>query len=386
MPPRRTRNGGSVGTRASVEPLFQSKSKSQSPEETKKLIPIIASPPTTPRSPTTTAQLSTTTSTTSTTVTTTTKSKLRKSEGDEVWLASKLPRPLLFPTVLLLSFALSSGAYTLVAPHLAELGGVSRKVDTWWGVWGVVLWRGFELALGWFGNFDSYDLVSLSLVSRGPVLYLLHAFYNISPQPLLLSLLIDTTTASLPFYLIRALSPAHSTNSSNLPNKDLLTDTQIQSFTTLLATTIYAVTLSTAYNTYLTTSLAVHFNNLPTIISAYSASPVTLFPLCLPLGLAVKSFIFTPATTASSENRREFDPTTATLSETFWYNVWGWDIRTKTVIARTVALMLVSGGSTFVQSFVSLEGVEAQGAIAYAGVWVFAALVTGTALGVAGAV
>jgi len=118
---------------------------------------------------------------------------------------------------------------------------------------------------------------------------------------------------------------------------------------------------------------------------------VTLFPLCLPLGLAAKSFIFTPATVASFPEDTDtkitpFNPTTATLSETFWYNVWGWGARTKIVIARTLALMLVSGGSTFLQSFATLDGVESQGAVAYAGIWGFAALITGAALGTAGAV
>ncbi|KAH8815705.1 hypothetical protein F5884DRAFT_663122 [Xylogone sp. PMI_703] len=308
-------------------------------------------------------------------------------DRDQALLASRLPPPLHFPAVLLLSLALSSGAYTVAAPYLVELGEVSRKVETWWGVWGVVLWRGFEIALGWYGKFDSYDLVSLSLVSRGPVLYLLHSFYNISPQPLLLSLLIDIATTSLPFYLFRSPSPAHAgSKSRNIPNRDLLTDSQIQTFITLLTSTIYSVSLSTALATYLPTALAVYFNNLPSLTSAYTSSPVTLFPLCLPLGLAAKSFIFTPATTAAGPKPKKFDPTTATLSETFWHNVWGWNVRTKTVIARTAVLMLVSGGSTFVQSFVSLEGVEPLGALAYAGVWAFAALVSGVALGAAGAV
>ncbi|RQM08225.1 hypothetical protein DH86_00000658 [Scytalidium sp. 3C] len=207
-------------------------------------------------------------------------------------------------------------------------------------------------------------------------------------RPLLLSLLIDTTTTSLPFYLLRPLSSAHKASSSSVdvPNRELLTDPQIQVITTLLATSIYAVTLSVAFNTYLTTALAVYFNNLRTLNSAYAASPVTLFPLFLPLGLAAKSFIFTPATSISSPKKDTFNPGTATLGETFWHNVWGWDARTKTVIARTTALMLVSGGSTFLQSFVTLDGVESQGAVTYSSVWVLAALITGTALGAAGAV
>ncbi len=56
------------------------------------------------------------------------------------------------------------------------------------------------------------------------------------------------------------------------------------------------------------------------------------------------------------------------------------------VIQRTATLMLVCGANTFIQTFVSIEGVEAPGAMAYSGVWVVAAGVTGAALGFVGAV
>ena len=109
-------------------------------------------------------------------------------------------------------------------------------------------------------------------------------------------------------------------------------------------------------------------------------------PLTLLLGLAAKSFVFTPAAAAPGAKVSSFNPESATLGETFWYNVWGYSERTKTVITRTLALMLVSGVNTFVQSFVTVEGVEMMGAVAYSGVWVVAAGVTGAALGLVSAV
>ena len=48
--------------------------------------------------------------------------------------------------------------------------------------------------------------------------------------------------------------------------------------------------------------------------------------------------------------------------------------------------MLVSGVNTFLQALVTLEGVEAPGAAAYASVWVVAALISGLSLGAVGAV
>jgi len=48
--------------------------------------------------------------------------------------------------------------------------------------------------------------------------------------------------------------------------------------------------------------------------------------------------------------------------------------------------MLVTGVNTFVQTFVTIEGVEATGAAAYSGIFVVAGGITGIALGLVGAV
>ena len=48
--------------------------------------------------------------------------------------------------------------------------------------------------------------------------------------------------------------------------------------------------------------------------------------------------------------------------------------------------MFVSGMHTFVQTWVTLEGVEAWGAVAYSVIWVVAAGTTGAALGLVCAV
>jgi len=107
------------------------------------------------------------------------------------------------------------------------------------------------------------------------------------------------------------------------------------------------------------------------------------------MGYAARSFIFLPAvaqeTTEEDRKWAAFDPQTATLSETLWYNLWGFTEKTKVVVKRTAALALISGINTFVQTFGTIEGVEAKGAIAYSGVWVAAAAFSGIALGATGA-
>ncbi len=131
-----------------------------------------------------------------------------------------------------------------------------------------------------------------------------------------------------------------------------------------------------------------YFNNIPSIAAAHSSTPITLLPFTLILGLAARSFIFTPATASSPSladaKATVFNPATATLAETFQHNFWNYSLRTKIIIKRTATLMFVSGVNTFLQAFVAIEGVEGLGAAAYASVWVVAALVVGVSLGLVG--
>jgi len=74
------------------------------------------------------------------------------------------------------------------------------------------------------------------------------------------------------------------------------------------------------------------------------------------------------------------------LGETIRYNLWGYETRTRVVIQRTAVLMFVSGMNTFVQTFVTVNGVEVTGSAIYSAVWIVAAGISGSALGVVGAV
>lgn len=209
-----------------------------------------------------------------------------------------------------------------------------------------------------------------------------------------LSLAIDALATYIPFRLLRSLSLAHSASSSRrsvpVPNEDIVTSPAIQTYTTLLASLIYATTLYAAYSSYLPVCLVTYFDSIPTIVAAHSETVVTLLPLTLLLGLAAKSFIFTPAAASASSladaKQSAFNPATATLSETFWHNFWNFDKKTKIVITRTVTLMVVCGGNTFLQTWMTLEGVEATGAVGYSAIWVVAGGITGFALGAVGAV
>ncbi|TVY56617.1 hypothetical protein LSUE1_G009281, partial [Lachnellula suecica] len=221
----------------------------------------------------------------------------------------------------------------------------------------------FELALGYWGGLDSYDIAALSLLSHGPSLYLLHAFYNISASTVALSLSIDALSAFLPFRLLRPLARKEN---------DIVADVQPGALRLLRH-------LPPARP-------GAAFQRHPKHRDSLCTTPITLLPLALGLGVAAKSFVFTPAAAADIYVDRRFDASKASLRETLMWNFWGYDGRTKMILARTAALVLVTGGNTFVQTWGTVEGVETLGAGVYAGVWALAAGLVGAALGVVGAV
>ncbi len=84
-----------------------------------------------------------------------------------------------------------------------------------------------------------------------------------------------------------------------------------------------------------------------------------------------------------------FNPATASLGETFWYNfdlLKRFSPRMKALVVRTGTLCVVVGGNTVVQLAGTVEGVEWLGAVEYAAVWVVGAALVGGVLGVVGAV
>ncbi|RYP63459.1 hypothetical protein DL771_009252 [Monosporascus sp. 5C6A] len=305
--------------------------------------------------------------------------------------SSKLPAPLQFPLVVTLSLSLCALGYAIAYSYTdAVIAAFERPLETWIEVGLVFGWRILELALGWFGNYDSYDLAAMNVLSHGPPLYLLYAFYEVPAAPLLLSLAIETLATYLPFRLLRPLSAAHATP-SQAPNAEIVADRPIALLTTLLAGAIYSVTLFCAYATYLPMYLVMYFADLPSLVAAHESTWVGLVPATLALGVAARVFVFTPAeaTTPTSRQREQlekFDPAAAGLAETLRWNVWGWSAPVKVVIRRTALLVMLTGVNAFLGARYGVRGVETPGAIAWASVWVAAAALTGGALGAVGSV
>lgn len=72
---------------------------------------------------------------------------------------SKIPEFLLFPTLVVLSLTISSALYSVASVFtVGDLSSVSRSLDDWWEVVGLIGWRIVVLAFGWWGEYDSAQL------------------------------------------------------------------------------------------------------------------------------------------------------------------------------------------------------------------------------------
>lgn len=193
---------------------------------------------------------------------------------------------------------------------------------------------------------------------------------------------------------MRQLSGAHSA-APGIPNRDIVVDRQIQVLTSLLSALVYSVTLFLACRTFLPTNFVLYFEGIRTIEPAQDAQlfsfnrPLTQI-LCLLFGVAARTLIFTPSVTASPTIRdqevAEFDPATANLGQTIYWNLWGYTTPTKVSVKRTAVAMLFAGVDTYLQATTVLSGVDSYGAAVYASVWVLAAAITGLALRYVGSV
>lgn len=249
--------------------------------------------------------------------------------------ASRLPRHLRFPLLIIISLSLNVAALSIVADGLGyELGSVSRSRNEPWQVAAYLGWKVAELAVGWYGEYDDLDITWLTLLTHAPVLYLLQIFYFISPTTALTNLAVDLASVALPTKLLRPRSALHNPNApkSAVPNRNIIHSFQVTLSTTLLGTAIYSVVLYTALKAGLVTFMVTHFD-LPTVELAHSVSLPQLVIALTPVGWAVRGFLLAPSLGAQAHigdaKASAFNPATATFTETLRQNVWGWSKQTR---------------------------------------------------------
>ena len=188
----------------------------------------------------------------------------------------------------------------------------------------------------------------------------------------------------IPFRLFRPLIPQHTAEAPKgaVANRSIINDWEVSVYNSLLAAGIYGVVVYSSFATWLPVHLVLHFDGLRDISAAHEASVPLLLASFIPIGIAAKSFLFTPATGATRNlddiKATVFNPETATLAETIKYNLWGYSKRTRVMITRTATLAAVSFLNTFLQAGVTVEGADVYGAAGWASIWATAAALTGT--------
>lgn len=79
---------------------------------------------------------------------------------------ARIPSPARFSLVVLGSLILSSVLFTSIAGFTkGDLGLVSKHLEEWWEVGGLIAWRGVEVALPWLLGFDGTLLLSMCKTS-----------------------------------------------------------------------------------------------------------------------------------------------------------------------------------------------------------------------------
>ena len=229
------------------------------------------------------------------------------------------------------------------------------------------------------------DFAALTFLSHVPYHYFLVTFYLIRPTTAMACIAIDTAAAFIPFYSLKVSSSVHSikTPKGVAANRSVINDYQVQVFTSLLATGIYAVVVFGSYTSWLPVYLVTHFDGIRDISTLHNNNFPYLIASYLPIGFAAKIFLFTPSEAAKPDaldkEIAKFNPETATLGETVMFNLWGYSKRTRTLITRTATLVAVSGLHTYLQTYVAVEGAEGAGAAGWSSVWALAATITGAA-------
>ncbi|KAK7733486.1 hypothetical protein SLS57_000501 [Botryosphaeria dothidea] len=297
---------------------------------------------------------------------------------------SKLPGYVRFPLLIVLSLATSMSLLSAASEFMdPQLRAVCHSSNEDAKVVSSIAWKLTELSLGWFGNFDDIDLVSLSLLTHTPWYYLLYTFYGVEPTTIVICLAIDALSLAGPTRLLRPRAPAHNPRAPRaaVPNRAIISDVQTVLATSLLGASVYGVTLFGAFQTFLPSFMIVHFENLPSLAAAHAANLPFLVATLLPVGFAAREFVLVPSlaaqTTRKDAERKAFNPETASFWDHVVYNLWGFSKGTRVLVKRTTALVALTSAHAWTHTGTVLEGADEVGAAGYSGVWATAGLLTG---------
>lgn len=306
-------------------------------------------------------------------------------------LVEKIPSPARLLLVVVSSLALSSTLFTLTSRiTLGELRFVSKHLEEWWEVWGLVAWKAVEVGLAWVLGFDGRDVLNFSFLTNLPTYMLLASFYGLRPTTILASFAIVLFSTAVPFVFLRKPSLVHNLSRAHpaaVSNRSILQDWGITIYTTVLATAIYTVNLYLSYETWLPAKLVVHFEKLPNIskVHAGPAGLPLLFASLLPAGWAARDFLFVSSTGTPASRDDKVEKSESSTSKQGEYlvcaiyrNTWGTlSSRTRVLVSRTVVLAAVTMINTFIQIAGTIRGASFEGASAWGFVWTLGTLIVG---------
>ncbi|KAJ5887839.1 hypothetical protein N7495_007880 [Penicillium taxi] len=279
---------------------------------------------------------------------------------------ARSPSPVRFCLAVLSSLVLSSALFTfsssLVGNHI---GHVSKHLEEWWEVAGLLAWRVAEVGLAWVLGFDGFDVASFVYLTHLPTNVLLSAFYDIRPTAVLLSSAITIISTAIPFALLRQPWPAHKMSGASpaVANRAILQDIGTTISTTLTATSIYTVILFASFATWLPTHLVLHFGTIVDISIVHEGSAsirALLIPLVL-AGFATRDFLFVSSAAHSATEK------TAPKG--------------RILISRIVPLATGVLLTTIVQLAGTIKNVSVEGAAGLGALFALSTLVAGAAFG-----
>lgn len=237
------------------------------------------------------------------------------------------------------------------------------------------------------------DLAYLTLLNNVPHYFLLNTFFGVDYLATAIPIVIDIATIAIPFALLRNLLHARQGGKVKTANQEVVQDRGVQYMIAAFGASIYALVVYGAFTTWLPTYMIVHFDGLRSLERAHNTGILLLLALFGPLGYAATQFIFVPAVgsvgnpgitdPALHPEKVPFNPETATFRHTLMWNLGlsedAITHRGEILLKRTATLAVSSFISTFVRSYVIIDGTEFLGALGWASVWASAAGLVGLA-------
>ncbi|KAJ5773996.1 hypothetical protein N7457_008892 [Penicillium paradoxum] len=302
-------------------------------------------------------------------------------------LSKPLNRPR-FILVVLSSLVVSSILFTFTSNlTVGDLGPISKHLEEWWEVGGLIGWRAVEVGLAWALGFDGRDVASFLFITHLPTYSLLSFFYGIRPTSALIAYGVTIVSVTLPFALLRRPSSVHNlshTPTDAVANRNILQDKTTTFFTTLMGASVFTVVLYASYATWLPAQLVIHFESLPDISAAHAgpAGLPVLFLTLIPAGWAARDFLFVSSAGYSTSAAQSASCEGEYLIATICRNTWGrLSTKTRILASRSIILALSVLLNTIVQVGGTISDVSLEGAATWGAVWAFATLTAGATFG-----